>query len=181
MSLYAPYVLPDEDNHPATIAKELLKLPEFEHLIQGEANIRWLLRTTTKIKDGREILGTCYLPTVQGELKDMFEWLLHDLFGEMPDFLIVLDFNYWGMADARQREILVFHELMHAGQKVDQYGAPRFTQMGSPVWCIKPHSVEEFTEVVARYGAHNKDIKEFILAADGRNNEEKFQSGGIRR
>lgn len=162
---FAPYRIPGKDDHPAVIANKLLKLPEFTHLVDGEAKIDWLMRTGPKIKAGRDILGTCYMPTVQGELRDMFEWLLGNLLGELPDFLIVLDEGYWSEADARLREILVYHELLHAGQKVDQYGSPKFTQEGLPCWCIRGHDVEEFTETVRRYGAWNGDIQSFVAAA----------------
>lgn len=166
---FAPYEIPHPDSDPAKIAAVLLELPEFEHLRDGEARIRFLMRVMPKIKAGREILGTCYLPTVQGELKDMFDWLLHDLLGETPDFLIVIDAGYWEQASALEREILVFHEMLHCGQKQDQYGCPKFTLEGDPCWMIRGHDVEEFIEVVSRYGAHNDEIRRFIEAAgDGK-------------
>ena len=162
----APYQLPDPDNHPGAVALELLKLPEFGHLRDGEAKIEWLMRKFEKIKAGRRVLGTCYMPMVQGELRDMFEWLLYDLFKILPDFLIVIDNEYWQEAGARDREILVYHELMHCGQKVDQYGEPKFTREGLPCWAILGHDVEEFVAVVRRYGAHSGDIQRFIEAAE---------------
>ena len=164
--LFAPYVKPDPDSHPADIAARLLELEEFAHLVEGEASIDWLLRTAPKVKAGREILGTCYLPSVQGDLKDLFEWMLAMLLGRMPDFLVVLDQDYWLKVDDRLREILVYHEMLHMGHAVDRYGAPRYNkETGMPVFCIVGHDVEEFTATVRRYGAYSEDIRRFIAAA----------------
>ena len=155
------------DNHPAEIAARLLKLPEHQHLLDGEARIEWLMRLSTKRKFGRDILGTCYTPSVQGDLKPLFDWLMGQFFGgdEPVDFLIILDDAYWEDATPREREILVYHELLHATQAIDKHGEPRFDrETGRPVWSIRPHDVEEFTETVARYGAWNEDLKRFIAA-----------------
>lgn len=161
-----PYVVPDNATHPAIIAERLMDLPEHYHLKEHEAKIDWLLRVEPKIKAARQVLGTCYMPTVQGELRDLFEWMLSNLLGSLPDFLIVLDREYWNSASPKQREILVYHELLHATIKTDQYGAQKFTKEGLPCWGMRGHSVEEFTETVARYGAHNEDIAAFVAACN---------------
>lgn len=152
------------DDLPATYAAKLLKLPEFEHLRDGEAYIEWLFRLEPERRGGRDVLGTVHMPQVQGQLKDVFLWMLTELFGRLPDFLVVLDLEYWEACDARLREILVYHELCHAIQKVDREGSPRFDEEGRPVWGLRGHDVEEFSAVVRRYGAWNPDIKEFLAA-----------------
>ena len=124
------FVEPEGADHPAVVAERLLDLPEHSHLREGDAEIEWLFRTSPLIKSGRQILGTCYLPTVQGQLKDFFTWMLERQFGRIPHFLIILDQAYWQSASDRAREILVYHELCHAVQAVDKYDAPRFDQAG---------------------------------------------------
>lgn len=166
MDTFELYQLPDPQNHPATVAQRLLDLPEHAHLRDGEARIEWLMRTEPKIRGERQILGTAYMPRVNGELSEMFEWMLGRLFGQMPDFLIVLDLGYWEQATALHREILCYHELCHCVQKVDRYGAPRFTKEGLPVWGLRGHDVEEFTQVVAKYGAWNDEIRKFVEAVN---------------
>lgn len=159
---------PPADNHPADIADRLMHLPEHSHLKEGEARIAWLMRRYEKKKDGRNVLGTCHLPRVQGggDLRDVFQWIIEEKFGYLPDFLIVLDEEYWLEANNREREILVYHELCHAVQATDRNGELRFVrETGLPVWAIAGHSVEEFTAVVRRYGAHNPDILAFVEAA----------------
>lgn len=156
---------PDDEHHPARWAARLMDAGEFAHLRDGEARIAWLMRTHEEVMGGRQVLGTVFMPKVQGRLKDVFIWLLEEKFPEGVDFLIILDADYWDESDDRLREILIFHELCHAIQKVDQYGSPRFDEDGNPVWGLRGHDVEEFTDVVARYGAWNEDLRGFIAAA----------------
>lgn len=161
----APYSLPGTDNHPGTIADRVMLMPEHQHLVDNEIDVDWLMRNFEKIKGGREVLGSVHEPTCQGELAPMFEWMVERLFGRLPRFLVILDAEYWAAATDLQREILIFHELAHIRQKVDKYGAPRFDKDGRPVYGLSGHDVEEFTSVVARYGAHNDDIATFLNAA----------------
>jgi len=150
---------------PAETARPLLELPEHEHLFEGEAVIEWLLQRDAKVKQGRQILGTAYLPRVQGELNPCFQWLLERYFQRMPDFLIILDAAYWEVATPRLREILVYHELSHCIHKESNEGEPLYDENGRPRWGLKGHDVEEFTSVVRRYGAWNADLEYFIEAA----------------
>lgn len=115
----------------------------------------------------RGILGKCYCgPSAQGDLRPLFEQLLEDTLGYYPDFLIILAADWWEDASEREREVLVFHELLHCGWARDKYGAPKVSRdSGMPATCIVPHSIEEFTAVVRRYGAWKADVAEFIAAA----------------
>jgi hypothetical protein len=160
---------PGGENGPEAISGRLVATcDEFLHLRGGCPSIRFLMRTSVKIKAGRQVLGTCYQPMVQGELRPMFDWLLVQQLGCRPDFLIVLDHEYWQDADDLAREILVFHELMHCDQAKDQHGVPKYNKdTGLPVWKIRGHDVEEFVDVVRRYGAYSQDVKAFVEAAGG--------------
>lgn len=163
---FAPYRLPDPENHPEVIAARVLRMPEHRHLVDNEIDLGWLMRTGEKVKGGRQVLGSVHEPTCQGEFRDLFQWMLQGLLGRLPRFLVVLDEQYWAQATDLQREILVFHELSHIRQKVDRYGAPRFDKDGRPVYGLHGHDVEEFTQVVARYGAWHDDIRAFVAAAN---------------
>jgi len=166
----AEYEVPaDTENGPKAICELLVvTCNEFAHLREGEPRILILFRTIPKVKGGRAVLGECCMPTVQGSLRSMFEWLMVERFGFYPDFMILLDRDWWNEADERSREALMFHELMHADQAVDQYGAPRFNkETGEPCWRIRGHDIEEFNAVVERYGAWLPDIRAFIEASKG--------------
>jgi hypothetical protein len=152
---------------PRDIGARVLLLPEHEDLARGEATIDWLFRTAEKRKKGRRILGTCYMPSVQGDLSDLFDHLLEQHCGRSPDYLIVLDWVYWQGASPREREILCFHELKHAGQARDIFGGPKFDREGRPMWAVHPHDIEEFDDVVRRYGVHSVDVASFLQAVAG--------------
>ncbi|HOV59228.1 MAG TPA: putative metallopeptidase, partial [Rhodanobacteraceae bacterium] len=144
----------------------LLRLPDFQHLVDGEATIDFIFRTTELITGERRVLGTMCMPRVDGRLSKLFDWLLEDKLGRWPDFLMILDHAYWfDEATPREREILVFHELCHAVHAKDRFGAERFTRDGAPIWGIRAHDIEEFNAVVARYGVWKDDIRAFLDAA----------------
>lgn len=159
------YALPPAKHNPLEIAARLIEWQEHKHLKDFDAKIDWLMRDHPRAKAGRSILGSAHIPSVQGELSDCFEWLLNRLFGRIPDFLIILDARWWGEFSPLQQEILVYHELSHCVIKSDAYGTPRFHRDGTPIWGLKGHDVEEFTETVRRYGAYNSELQEFIDAA----------------
>jgi hypothetical protein len=153
------------DRDPRVIAEKVLDFEEHQDIRNGGANIDWLFRTTEKLKHGRRILGMCYAnPKVQGDLSPLFDDMLERLLGRIPDFLIVLDMEYWTEASPLQREILCHHELLHASQAKDLFGAPRFDRDGNPVWALRGHDVEEFNDVVRRYGVHSEDVEAFLHA-----------------
>jgi hypothetical protein len=126
-----------------------------------------LFRTDEVIRQGTVRLGTCYLPSVQGELRPLFDQLLlHWLGMEELDFLIVLSKPFWDAANDLEREALLVHEAMHMAQAVDRYGTPRFNlQSGDPIWAIRPHDLEEFDAIVKRYGRWKPDVGRFLDAA----------------
>jgi len=162
------YLVPDnsEGSPPAIAARLIDTMPEFAHLKDGQAQIRFLLDLQETISQGRQILGMVHIPSVQGRLKRLFDWMLAKLFhGEQLDFLITLDDVWWEAATEQQREILIFHELCHCIQKTDKEGEPRFTEEGRPVFGLLGHDVEEFSATVRRYGAYSPEIQEFIAAA----------------
>jgi hypothetical protein len=154
-----------ESGSPRWHFESLLPLPEFEHLASGGAWVEFLMRTKEQVVGGRRVLGSVHLPTVQGQLKGVFSWMLEEVFGGMPDFLVVLEDDYWKAATPREREILVYHELCHTEHKRDKEGELRFDVEERPVWGIVGHDVEEFNAVVRRYGAHSAEIQAFIGAA----------------
>jgi len=159
------YFVPDAGLHPADLAAKVLAFPEHRHLVENDIDIEWLMRRDEKVSRGRRVLGSVHEPMVQGELRPVFEWLLGKTLGRLPQFLIILDADYWQTASMRDREILIFHELSHIQQKLDRFGSPRVDRDGNPVYGLIGHDVEEFTSVVARYGAWNDEIQNFIYAA----------------
>lgn len=153
-----------DPNGPYPIATALIELDEHAHL--QHATIDFLFKHKPKVKHTRVIVGTAHMPHVNGDLSPLFDWMLANLLGREPTFLITLDFGYWSQATDRQREILVYHELCHCVQAVDGFGAPKFSRItGLPIFGISPHDVEEFDAVIRKYGAHDIGLQQFVLAA----------------
>jgi len=110
-------------------------------------------------------LGSVHMPKVQGSLKDVFTWSLQRLLGYMPDYLMILDRDYWMASSPALREILIFHEACHMVQKTNKDGDPSYNDDGLPVWGLLGHDLEEFDAVVRRYGAYRSDVASFLAAA----------------
>ena len=152
------------------------RLIQTEVLFQSQMDFRpsvgFLMRHYDLVEGGRFVLGAMHLPTVQGKLKGVFDWMIRRMFdGELPDFLMILDADYWESASPLQREILVYHETCHMALKMNRDGDIVLDDMtGRPKWKLVGHDVEEFTAVVAKYGAHDHDLQSFVAAANSHDN-----------
>ncbi len=89
----------------------------------------------------------------------LWEW-----FGCIPDFLITLDAPGAAALDDPSFCALVEHECYHCAQAVDEFGVPRETPDGDPIWRMRPHDVEQFTRVGERYGARAAGLEEMLAA-----------------
>lgn len=170
---FAPYTIPDPDTSPAIIGARLVELDEHKHIVDEELRIEYLMANDTVFKGGKTVIGTTHLPTVQGRLKSLFEMLLRQFFGAMPDFLITIDAEWWEAATPIQREALVFHELCHIKQETDKFGELKFDKDGKPVFGLRAHDLEEFNAVVSRYGIYCEDVAAFINSTEnyGKNSQ----------
>lgn len=112
-----------------------------EDLIRAEKSLRWIAQADIRIgfmvsdkekkKGGKAVLGDCRLVPEP--------WSAFCPF----DFLITVYLpNTMGMTD-RQLQILLHHELLHVGMR---------ERDGEPVYRVNPHDIEEFREIIDRYG-----------------------------
>jgi hypothetical protein len=159
------YVIPEGDAHPGALFEELIELEEHAHFKEHEIAVEFLLRVGPKIKAGRQVLGQCALPVVQGEFRDLFQQLLAQWFGRLPMFLIILDQEFWLEADDTTRRALLEHEMCHVKQSLDKNGDPAFDKDGNPKFGLVGHDVEEFNYIVGKYGRWKSDIADFLDAA----------------
>lgn len=151
-----------------------------EHRHLNEARIVWCWTTCEGRSKGRQIVGECQLYSPRGrqwaKLRDL--WLAREWWREMPgydpeeyeggepDFVITLYAPWAQAAQDASFAAVVDHEMCHASQKKDGYGIPKRNQAtGRPEWEIRGHSVEEFTEVVRRWGARALPEVERMVAA----------------
>lgn len=163
---FLPYQLPDPEESPAIYAARLCEHEEHAHILENELRIEYLMACDGVIKGGKQVIGAVHLPTVQGRLKGLFEMMLAQFFGAMPDFLMVIDLPWWEQASERDREALVWHELCHIKQETDKLGEPKFDRDGNPVFGLVEHDVAAFHSEVARYGAWSPDLEEVMAAAN---------------
>jgi len=140
-----------------------------EHAHLESANIGVLWTNCRYEKKGKFIAGQAEIPKATGTWADQRKvYQLEQWFGreEFPDFIITLSAPYCQQASDIEFCALVEHELLHCGHEHDEFGAPRFTQEGGPKFYIRPHDIEEFTTVVARYGVIGEDMAKFVEAAN---------------
>lgn len=161
------FALPDPGAHPADIAARLFNAAEHVALRDNDVSFGWLMRCDAKDKGGKRELGSVHAVKTmfQGGFKDLGLQLLANLLGDLPQFLVVLDREWWLQAGPLQREALIWHELCHVRQAVDKFGAPKFDRDGLPVFGIVEHDITSFESEVRRYGAWTPDIAGFLTAA----------------
>ncbi|MEB7993458.1 hypothetical protein NGI19_08585 [Raoultella ornithinolytica] len=140
--------------------------PDHIHLL--DADIAFMWASGALEKKGRYVLGQCEQVMLRagGWQKARMEQQMHEWFGRIPKFIITLAADYCEQCSDLEFCALVEHELYHIAQATDDYGAPKFNKKtGMPVLTLRGHDVEEFVEVVRRYGA-SKEVQEMVDAAN---------------
>ncbi len=134
----------------------LLSNPDHAHLQAARIGVLW-----TNVEASRQmmrIVGQAEIPTPPPSggkwSRAKFEYQITEWFGHHPlDFLITLYAPYAIECDDLSFCSLFEHELYHCGQRVDEFGEPKFRKDGTPVFGIRGHDVEEHVGIVRRYGA----------------------------
>lgn len=147
------YVLIEESD--SNMYEMLRELVNDHHEEIREARIALAWNTSWKPDvDGRVTLGKCKKAS--------------DLDRELApyDFVIILRREFWehGATTDEQRRALLDHELCHAARKYDSGGEPVYDERGNPVFRIRKHDIEEFTEVIQRHGIYKRDLERFAAA-----------------
>jgi hypothetical protein len=139
-----------------------------DHRHLAWASIGALWTNVPNGRAGRRIIGQCEmgLPPMGKWGRARVERQLLDWFGEVPNFVITFDAEYARDCGDAEFMALVEHELYHAGQERDPFGAPKFRKNGLPAFAIRGHDVEEFVGVVRRYGAGAAGVQEMVEAAN---------------
>lgn len=152
-----------------TFINEGAELQNEDHAHLQQASVGFLWTNVENVKKGRLILGNCAIMPPSGDkwsagraAKQIEEW-----FGDMPDFMITLHAPSCLTLDNATFMALVEHELYHAAQAEDKYGAPAFSkETGKPIWTTRGHDIEQFYGVVRRYGADAAMIREMVRLAN---------------
>jgi len=88
------------------------------------------------------------------------------------DFVFLVNHEAWnqGRLDEQQKRLLIDHQLCHAAVCMDSNGEPKQDEKGRQVFRKRKHDVEEFTEVMSRYGT---DINRLAKLAEAGINDSK--------
>jgi hypothetical protein len=133
-----------------------------------DAAIGWLWTNAEQANRDKAVAGECRLigPAQRKWSSQMAHFQLMQWFGHVPDFLVTISAQFAATCDDWSFCALVEHELCHAAQDVDMFGEPRFTRDGNPIFRLVAHDVEQFVDVVARYGSGPADVAEMVRAAN---------------
>lgn len=153
-----------------TFLNEQSALFNLEHVHLLAAKIGFLWTNAPNRRRMKRVAGEAEMPNFKGGAwqKARQEQQLEEWFGLIPDFIITLDADYRFECSDIQFLALLEHELYHCGQRVDDFGLPKFSRTtGQPVFGMRGHDVEEFIGVVRRYGvaATGRDEEDFVEAA----------------
>lgn len=130
----------------------ILANPDHAHLDDAHIGMLWCSLPNTRQMN--QVVGQAETGAIRGGKwqKARQEQQLRQWFGDVPDFIITIHADYAAECSDATFCALIEHELYHCGQKLDAYGAPKFSQDGRPSFDIRGHDVEEFVGVVERYG-----------------------------
>lgn len=114
-----------------------------EKVIANERSLRWIASADVRIgflrsfkekaSRGKDVYGECI------KVQELYEPFCP------YEFLIVFYEPNIAFMDERQLYALMHHELLHVG--LDE-------KDGEPKYRIIPHDIEDFDEVISRYGLH---------------------------
>lgn len=152
----------------ASFIDEFADLMNEDHAHLRFASIGALWTNVPNGRNGRRIIGQCEmgLPPAGKWSRARIELQLQQWFGNVPRFLLTFDAHYASTCSDAAFCALVEHELYHAGQERDAFGAPKFRRDGSPAFGLRGHDVEEFVGVVRRYGADAAGVRALVDAAN---------------
>lgn len=140
--------------------------PRHAHL--DDIDIGWLWTNAEAANRDRAIAGECRIvqPAQRKWASAQQHHQLRQWFGETPDIVITIYAPFAAETDDWSFCALVEHELCHAAQDVDTFGEPRFSQDGKPLLRLISHDVEQFVDVVERYGALASGVSDMVRVAN---------------
>jgi hypothetical protein len=137
------------------------------HLRDAHLGVLWT--NAVNQRHMRVAMATAEIPMAMGGgwKRARHDFQLREWFGSEPDFLLTFSAPLCASLDDRAFCALAEHELLHCAQAVDEGGNPKFSRTtGLPIFALKGHDVEEFTDIVRRYGVVSPDVRDLVRAAN---------------
>lgn len=145
---------------PSSVVKLAQDLIRDHHPSLKEAWIAILMRTKPTTSKGKVVMGHAE------KVSEKWKALVKVDF----DFLIWLDDETWGESDEQRRRAILDHELCHC--KYDP---------GTGKTSLRGHDIEEFGEIVERYGAWKADLLNFKTRLERGEQNQPAESGKVTR
>ncbi len=153
-----------------TFLKEDSPLFDKAHIHLSAANIAVLWTNVVNEKQMVPVVGTAEMPrppTNGGKwARAKWEMQMRDWFGLDADrinFLLIFYAPYAAEVDDVEWCATVKHELSHCGQALDEFGNPRFTKDGWPVFAMKDHDFAGFLGNVRDFGpGAERNVEELV-------------------
>lgn len=128
---------------------------EHDHL--NSANIGLLWTNVPRTRQMKPVAASAELGTppmgLSGWARERWKYQNLQWFGDdAPDFILTFYAPYMAGANDLTQFSTIEHELFHCGHKRDGFDCPKFRKNGMPVFGIRGHGVEEFPEIIRRYG-----------------------------
>lgn len=135
---------------------EILIEKYHSHLQDCDVRIEYVFVDKTPKSNGTEVWGTCrkvsnlnaFLANKEKERAD-------------PFFVITISKPVWDVLPEDARKALVDHELCHASAEIKDTDDGEETKLS-----IMPHDLEEFVCIVRRHGLWRENVKDFVEAAN---------------
>lgn len=77
------------------------------------------------------------------------------------DFVILLNHEVFEIFSDAAKRYVIDHELCHCRAVFDEDGTQKTDERGRPVFRIRKHDIEEFTEIVERHGLITNKVRDF--------------------
>lgn len=107
--------------------------PELAEIRNAQVSVVFLASEHIKKKSGTLVYGQCE------KIPEKYKW------GIPCDFTVTLFEPNIAFLNAKQIEILIFHELLHIGVDEDSF-------------FIRPHDLEDFKVIIDKYGVNWSEI-----------------------
>lgn len=115
-----------------------------EHIRESNATIVYLTSEVVKTHDGKKVCAQCE------RVPDKYKWSIP------ADFTITVFLpNVDGFTE-EQKEILMFHELLHVGIVKNPDDSETYTTC--------PHDYEDFKEIIDRFGTEWNIVRDYLDA-----------------
>ena len=115
--------------------------------------ICYMFREEAAISDDKVVAGMCVRV-------DDRNYTIHSF-----DIVIEIARDVWSEATDQFRVALIDHELGHVGVRYDEDGEPiRDANTDRLKTYLRRHDIEEFEDVLERYGAYHKGLRDFLDA-----------------